>query len=120
MNSKKVLVVFGTRLEAIQMTPLVKELELTPGLTPSYASSPGIGKCSISVGTECDAVQSGIEELLTKSGSVWQHGQSPKPVLETALHPAKSSAPSSSSCNRKYADMGVRWILHAGRAYNEV
>lgn len=31
---KKVLVVFGTRPEAIKMAPLVKELEQTPGFTP--------------------------------------------------------------------------------------
>lgn len=30
---KKVLVVFGTRPEAIKMAPLVKELEQTPGFT---------------------------------------------------------------------------------------
>ncbi|AYB43428.1 UDP-N-acetylglucosamine 2-epimerase (non-hydrolyzing) [Paenibacillus lautus] len=34
MSSKKVLVVFGTRPEAIKMAPLVKELETTSGLTP--------------------------------------------------------------------------------------
>lgn len=34
MNQKNVLVIFGTRPEAIKMAPLVKELESAPGLTP--------------------------------------------------------------------------------------
>ncbi|MCV4232203.1 UDP-N-acetylglucosamine 2-epimerase (non-hydrolyzing) [Virgibacillus sp. LDC1] len=34
MKQKNVLVIFGTRPEAIKMAPLVKELESAPGLTP--------------------------------------------------------------------------------------
>jgi UDP-N-acetylglucosamine 2-epimerase (non-hydrolysing) len=34
VDQKNVLVIFGTRPEAIKMAPLVKELERTPGLTP--------------------------------------------------------------------------------------
>ena len=31
-NSKKILIVFGTRPEAIKMAPLIKKIEATPGL----------------------------------------------------------------------------------------
>ncbi|GAE09893.1 UDP-N-acetylglucosamine 2-epimerase [Paenibacillus sp. JCM 10914] len=34
MTTKKILIIFGTRPEAIKMAPLVKELESTPGFTP--------------------------------------------------------------------------------------
>ena len=44
---KTVLLVFGTRPEAIKMCPLAKELNTRTGVRTLYASPVSTGKCSI-------------------------------------------------------------------------
>lgn len=48
MEKKKVMLVFGTRPEAIKMCPLIKEFQKRPkSLKPSCASPDSIARCSI-------------------------------------------------------------------------
>jgi UDP-N-acetylglucosamine 2-epimerase (non-hydrolysing) len=47
MSAPKVLVVFGTRPEAIKMFPVVQALQAQAGSTPAPASPRSIARCSI-------------------------------------------------------------------------